>query len=68
MAQKEIVLSYEEANKINDAKGDSLELDGFNQQYCKGGFTLDKVVNGKTYRLFYDHETWFTEIAYELVD
>lgn len=58
-------LSYEEANDIND-KVDRTNIT--DKEYHEHGFDLTAVIDGRKYRLSYDHETWFTDIAYEVIE
>lgn len=60
---KEIELSEKEANVVND-NGQEIP---HTQEFVDGGFTLDVSYKGKIYRLFYDHQTWFTGVGYEII-
>jgi hypothetical protein len=55
-------ITEKEANSVNN---NGKEVDG-TQVFNEHGFSLDYTFNGKRYRLYYDRETWFTGVGYEL--
>ena len=55
-------LTEKEANLILD-KGEEIK---YSQEYIKGGFSLDFNHEGKKYRLYFDHETYFTGVGEEI--
>ena len=61
-------LSTEEAESINDRVDvENIEPVG-EAEWHEHGFDLTYIIDGKTYRLVYDRETYFTGIGYELIE
>ena len=64
--QTESILSVTEAEYINDNFNDPQDI--LKDEYDENGMILTINFNNNMYKLFYDHETWFTGIAYQIFD
>lgn len=62
----EITLTEKEAKRVNDGFNDPKDI--LNKENTDDGFCLTVRFEGKKYDLWYDHQTWFTGVGYEIIE